>query len=184
MGLVENIDPDSGTDWSKAPLAELTRYLSHDHQRLLNGMLPRFRTAIEGATERHGNLALLMRMRDLCASLITLIADHVESEERELFPLVEKLEAAASSPETEAPHARISARVLREFIEHEGVRDRVHMLRDLTAELRVSCDVEAMSTELRTFQRQLNFHMHLENNVLYPRAIAIENELRHHSSVS
>lgn len=178
IGLVEGVRRGGGQDWNNASLAELTRYLADDHQRLLIGLLPRVRAAIEVAIECHGHLALLKRMHDLVESLLVLMADHAASEERELFPIVEKLEAAASSPGT-ARQARISARVLREFIEHESIRDRVHTLRDLAAELLVNCDVEVLSTHLRAFQHHLNMHMHLENNILYPRAIAIENGLRH-----
>jgi regulator of cell morphogenesis and NO signaling len=183
IGLVQGLRTSEGRDWDLASLTDLTRYLGHDHQRLLGSLLPRVRSAIDAAVECHGNLALLNRMRDLCESLSVLIAEHAASEERELFPIVEKLEAAASSPEIEPPHARISARVLRELIEHESVRDRVHTLRDLAAELLVDCDVSVLAAHLRTFQRHLNMHMHLENNVLYPRAIAIENGLRHPAPV-
>jgi iron-sulfur cluster repair protein YtfE (RIC family) len=73
--------------------------------------------------------------------------------------------------------------VLRELIEHENIRDRVHTLRDLAAELLLECDAEVLATHLRAFQRHVNQHMHLENNVLYPRAIAIENSLRHPAPV-
>jgi|GEM_PF-780322 len=183
IGLVQGLRPGEGRDWDEAPLAELTRYLVHDHQRLLHGLLPRVRSAIDAAIESHGNLALLHRMQDLVESLIVLITDHAAAEERELFPIVEKLEAAASTPGTEAPHARISPRVLREFIEHEKVRDRVHTLRDLAAEVLIHRDVEELSMHLRAFQRHLNMHMHLENNILYPRAIAFENGLRHPAPV-
>jgi regulator of cell morphogenesis and NO signaling len=183
IGLVQGLRTTEGRDWSQAPLAELARYLADDHQRLLAGLLPRVRSAIDAAIECHGHLALLNRMHDLVESLSAVIADHAASEERELFPIVEKLEAAAASPGIEPPQARISARVLREFIEHESVRDRVHTLRDLTTELLVTCDVEVLVLHVRAFQRHLNVHMHLENNVLYPRAIAIENGLRHPAPV-
>lgn len=183
IDLVQGLRTVDGRDWDSAPLAELTHYLVHDHQRLLTGLLPRVRSTIDAAIECHGHLALLNRMDDLCESLAVLIADHATSEERELFPIVEKLEAAASSPGIEPPQARISARVLREFVEHESVRDRVHTLRDLAAELLINCDVEELSMRLREFQRHLNMHVHLENNILYPRAIAIENGLRHPAPV-
>lgn len=181
--LVQGLRTHEGRDWDQAPLAELTSYLVHDHQRLLNGLLPRVRAAIDAAIEFHGNLALLNRMRDLCESLSALIAEHAAAEERELFPIVKKLEAAAASPGSEVPHARISARVLREFIEHENVRDRLHTLRDLAAELLVDCDVQVLFMHLRAFHGHLSMHMHLENNVLYPRAMAIENGLRHPAPV-
>lgn len=183
IGLVQGLHTGEARDWGLASLAELTRYLVHDHQRLLTGLLPRVRSAIDAAIEQHGHLALLNRMHDLVESLSAVLIDHAAAEERELFPIVEKLEAAAASPRMEPAHPRISARVLREFIEHESVRDRVHTLRDLTAELLVDCDVQVLSMHLRAFQRHLNMHMHLENNVLYPRAIAIENGLRHPAPV-
>ena len=183
IALVDNYRTSEGRDWNSAPLAELTSFLAHDHQRLLAGLLPRVRSAIDAAADTYGNLALLNRVRDLTESLAVSLADHAAAEERELFPIVEKLEAAAASPGTEGPHTRISARVLREFIDHESVRDRVHTLRDLTAELLIECDVEVLSAHVRAFQRHLNAHMHLENNVLYPRAIAIENGLRHPARV-
>lgn len=183
--LIELVDgcASDGRDWNALPLSELTRYLAHDHQRLLAGLLPRVRAAIDAAVECHGHLALLNRMGDLCESLSVLIADHSASEERELFPIVDQLEGAAPSSGIPPPQARISARVLREFIEHESIRDRVHTLRDLAAELLAGCDVSVLAAHVRAFQRHLNMHMHLENNVLYPRAIAIENGLRHPAAV-
>jgi regulator of cell morphogenesis and NO signaling len=166
-------------DWNEEPLSALTRHLTLDHQRLLRGLVPRVRSGIDAAIECHGQLSLLHRLRELTDSLAAHIAEHAASEERELFPIVERLEAAASTPGVEAPHTRISARVLREFLEHENVRDRVHTLRDLTADLLLDCDVRVLAAHLRELHHHLNQHIHLENNVLYPRAIAIENGLRH-----
>lgn len=179
VGLLRASASGTGPDWSKEPLAELTRHLTRDHQQLTVGLLPRVRSALDAAIECHGHLALLNRMGELVDSLSHVIADHATSEERELFPIVVKLEAAAASAEVEAPHTRISPRVLREFVEHETIRDRVHTMRDLTADLLLDCDVQVLALHLRTFQHHLHEHMHLENNVLYPRAIAIENGLRH-----
>jgi regulator of cell morphogenesis and NO signaling len=179
VGLLRASDSRTGTDWFSEPLADLTRHLTRDHQSLIVGLLPRVRSALDAAIECHGHLALLNRMGELVDSLSSDIAEHATSEERELFPIVVRLEAAAASPEVEAPHTRISPRVLREFVEHETIRDRVHTLRDLTADLLLDCDIHVLASHLRAFQHHLHEHMHLENNVLYPRAIAIENGLRH-----
>ncbi len=181
--LVKGLDVPHGRDWEHAALPDLTCFLADDHERLLTGLLPRVRAAIDAAIEHHGHLALLNRMSDLTDSLSHSMAEHASCEERELFPLVERLAAAAASLGSEPPHTRISARVLRELIEHENIRDRVHTLRDLAAELLLECDAEVLATHLRAFQRHVNQHMHLENNVLYPRAIAIENSLRHPAPV-
>ncbi len=166
-------------DWNKVRLSELTRFLANDHTYMLCDLLPRIRTSIGAAVECHGPIPLLRRMRELELTLAETLIGHAASEEQELFPIVESLEDAASSIALRAPNARISQRVLREAIEHEDLRDRVHTLRDLANELLLDYELTALSLHLRTFQRHHHEHMHLENNVLYPRAIAIENELRH-----
>lgn len=179
VGLLRASDSRTGIDWYKEPLSDLTRHLASDHRSLNAGLLPRVRAALDAAVEFHGHLALLNRMGELVDSLADVLVEHATSEERELFPIVVRLEAAAASTEVEAPHTRISPRVLREFVEHETIRDRVHTVRDLAADLLLDCDVHVLAAHLRTFQHHLHEHMHLENNVLYPRAIAIENGLRH-----
>jgi len=179
VGLLRASERKTGTDWYAAPLADLTRHLAHDHQSLNIGLLPRVRAALDAAVECHGHLALLNRMNELVDSLSQLLVEHATAEERELFPMVVRLEAAAGSRDVEAPHSRISPRVLREFVEHETIRDRVHTVLDLAGDLLLECDVHVLAKHLRTFQHHLHEHMHLENNVLYPRAIAIENGLRH-----
>ena len=170
---------DNGArDWSATSLSELTRFLTDDHRYILAELLPQLRDAITAGLEMHGPQPLLRRMHELEANLRESISVHAGSEEDELFPIVEGLEAAAAADGAQ-PMLRIAARVLLEVIEHESLRDRVHSLRDLANELLLRCEVPAINMALRALQKQLHQHMHIENNVLYPRAIAIENALRH-----
>lgn len=175
--LTANAD-QAARDWNATALSELTRFLTDDHRYILAELLPHLRESIATAMEMHGPLPLLRRMFELENHLRESIAVHAGSEEDELFPIVEGLEAAAASHGTQ-PSLRIAARVLREVIEHESLRDRLHALRDLANELLLCCEVPAVNLALRALQKQLHQHMHIENNVLYPRAIAIENGLRH-----
>lgn len=165
-------------DWHSAPLSELTRHLTSDHTHILSNLFPAVREAIAEATADFGALALLRRMRELETSLVQAIAAHATSEEHELFPIVEALEAAASAS-GKPPTARVGARVLRDALEHEDLRDRVRALCDLAYELQADYEVAPLIVALHDLQRRLRQHMHIENNILYPRAIAIENTLRH-----
>jgi regulator of cell morphogenesis and NO signaling len=170
------------TNWHLMPLSTLTRHLTSDHSQMLSDLFPAVRDAIATATAELGPLALLRRMRELETSLVEAIAAHAASEEHELFPIVESLEAAAASS-APPPTARVGARVLRDALEHEDLRDRVHGLCDLAHELQGEYEIAALLQALVTLQRRLRHHMHLENNILYPRAIAIENRLRHSGDV-
>ena len=165
-------------DWHSLPLSDLTRHLTSDHTHILSELFPAVRDAIEEAAADFGALALLRRMRELEATLVQAIAAHATSEEHELFPLVEALEAAVASS-GRPPTSRVGARVLRDALEHEDLRDRVHGLCDLAHELQGEYEIAPLLTALHDLQRRLRQHMHIENNILYPRAIAIENSLRH-----
>ncbi len=181
MTMIEIEPRTSSSVWNDASLSGLTIFLAVDHQYMLAELFPRIRLGIDAAIVRLGPLPLLRRMHELELTLDETIVEHASSEEQELFPIVDNLEAAASSLAVKPPQTRISARVLREVIEHEIIRDRVRDLRDLAGELPLDDGIAALRLDLRTFERHLHEHMHLENNVLYPRAIAIENALRHTS---
>jgi regulator of cell morphogenesis and NO signaling len=176
--MIEFAPRREARDWTVEPLSSLTRYLTTDHEILTGQLFPRVQTYIETAIEAFGPLPLLRRLREMQHSLAQSLEIHARSEEEELFPLVVHLEEAAAG-RTRPPSARISPRVLLELIEHESFRDRVHALRDHVSNILHECEVSALSRHLDTFERHLHRHMHLENNVLYPRAIAIENALRH-----
>src|SRR5687768_4664404 len=79
VGLLRASDSKTGTDWFTEPLAHLTRHLTHDHQSLNVGLLPRVRAALDAAFECHGHLALLNRMGELVDSLSKVLIEHAIS---------------------------------------------------------------------------------------------------------
>jgi regulator of cell morphogenesis and NO signaling len=183
MSMIELAPRNAARDWNAESLSTLTRFLTKDHEVLTGKLLTRVRTYIETAIEAFGSLPLLRRLRELELTLADSLEVHARSEEEELFPLVGHLEEAEAG-RARPPATRISPRVLLELIEHESFRDRVHALRDHVSTVLHEHDVTALSRHVDTFERHLHRHMHLENNVLYPRAIAIENALRHRADAS
>ena len=181
MSMIEIEPRVSSSVWNDGSLSGLTIFLVSDHKYIQAELFPRIRLGIDATIARLGPLPLLRRMHELELTLAETVFEHATSEEQDLFPIVDNLEAAAASVAVKPPKARISARVLREVIEHEIIRDRVRDLRDLAGELPLDDGIALLRLDLRTFQRHLHEHMHLENNVLYPRAIALENALRHAS---
>lgn len=165
-------------NWFEKPLSALTSLLMSDHAATLGERLPTIRRLIEKASapfdERPEELE---RIRLLLEHLASGLVIHVQNEERELFPSIEALELAARNSSA-APTLRITQRVLHELIEHKTFRERLRTLRELASRLPEIEPVAALRTELRRFSEEVHRHMHLENNVLYPRAIEIENTLR------
>ena len=168
---------DRPIDWFREPLPALIDFLTSDHRSTLDEHLPALRNRIEDAVASVGELVELRRMRNLFAYLSAALSTHVLNEEHELFPFINDLHAA-NNDLLGAPKMRISQRVLRELVEHETFRDRLRTLNELAQRLPANESVKALRNALQSFTDEVNRHMHLENNVLYPRAIEIENGLR------
>ena len=165
------------TDWFEEPIPALIDFLTSDHRSTLDEQLPALRNKIDDTIKRVGDLAELRRIRVLFNHLSTALSTHVLNEERELFPFIEHLNAA-NNDVLGAPRMRISQRVLRELVEHATFRDRLRTLNELAQRLPANETVSSLRSALHAFSDEVGRHMHLENNVLYPRAIEIENGLR------
>lgn len=166
-------------NWYEEPLSALMSFLIDDHANTLSLRLPGIRAAIEDAIEMYqDDIPELDRIRTLFHQLSNIMTMHVTKEERELFPYIRDLEVAGNGS---TPVMRIGQRVLRELVEHETFRDRLRTMAELAERLPPDQATAALRDDIREFRREVHRHMHLESNVLYPRAIDIENGLRRSS---
>ena len=115
------------------------------------------------------------RIRTLLLDLASRVSAHMLREERTLFPRLEELDLH--------PHrvraGSVSRPLLNEFLEHDVVHERLTKIRELALRLRAESDVDAgFLDELDELYSAVHRHMHLENNVLIPRTIDLENHLK------
>jgi regulator of cell morphogenesis and NO signaling len=153
------------TRWAAAPLADLVAHLTGVvHARLRDDLpeLVRLSTAVDRAHAQHAGYAAAVTplLVDLSADLL----EHLEVEESTLFPQLLKAQAAASGATIrglEDDHQRVGAVLAR--------------LRGLTNAFTPPADAcptwQALMAELARFAQELTEHVHLENNVLFPRAL-------------
>lgn len=174
---------ERSTNWFREPLPALIDFLAHDHKGTVGEHLPLLRSRIDKVAAKIRDSQDLRRIQILFVHLSEALTTHVMNEERDLFPFINHLDAA-NNELLGAPTMRISQRVLRELVEHETFRDRVHTMRELVQRLPDDDSVRALRNDLGEFNKEINRHMHLENNVLYPRAIEMENGLRRTAAAS
>jgi len=167
--------PDGLPDWNQKPLEELTRFLAADHEETIRTTLGALRQSIERAAGSCGPEA--KRIAILFGTYSTAVIAHMLNEERDLFPTIEYLEHAANSS-AGGPKPRVSQRVLREMVEHESFREKLRTMRELAWQLPANDAVVDLRDRLRACSHEVHQHIHLENNVLYPRAIALENAVK------
>lgn len=158
-------------------IASLLRFLVEDHEKLLVRSLPETRRVIEVMVAEHPANRDLQRISRLFADFSADLTNHISREELEVFPALERLEAAAVTGSGRA-RERISQSVLREFVEHESLGQSIRLMRELALQPRPAGG-EQLLEHLASVKRDMNYHMHVENNILYPRALEMENSVRH-----
>jgi regulator of cell morphogenesis and NO signaling len=163
-------------NWWRQPLPDLIRFLIADHAALTSEVFPAMRAAIlsvvpEDDADRH----LVSRIGRIFTHFISGSTGHIFDEEREIFPTIEALLSVAANGGPLPPS--ISQRVLGELIEHRTLSERLRTMRELAMRTRGEGTTELLHT-LALMTRGVHYHIHLENNVLYPRAIEMENTLR------
>ena len=118
--------------------------------------------------------AVHARLQRLASRLESTIRRHMEREEHDLFPAIERL--AGTDPAT--PPVSIVRRIYVEFVEHDTIHDLLVKVRELRLRATLEgCD-EKLTTALLEFERETLRHIHIENNVLLPLALEAENRLK------
>jgi regulator of cell morphogenesis and NO signaling len=104
------------------------------------------------------------------------MAAHLREEEEVLFPAVRRIAASRKAGTTPAAKDRETIRASLEKLgnEHEAIGDAVHAIRHLAREYAIPDDVcntyVVTYRKLKEFEGDLHKHVHLENNILFPKA--------------
>ena len=124
----------------------------------------------------------LARVAALVDELFGALLPHLDFEERHVYPYVAALERAGR--ENARPPAALFASIAEPMAEmereHEACDRAMHEIHTLAAGLRDGAgeDLRALLDALDAHERELVRHMHLEGNVLLPRAERLEQKLR------
>ena len=109
------------------------------------------------------------------------LQQHMVKEEQVLFPYIRELAAREETcGRTRSPFGTIANPIHMMEREHREVADRLHVIRELTkgyvAPSNGCVTYAVCMAEMARFERDLHQHVHLENNVLFPRALELEHE--------
>jgi regulator of cell morphogenesis and NO signaling len=178
--------PDSGAtaeavDFQNASLTDLVAHILATHHVYVKHEIPRLKQLLAKVVAVHGDghpeLAAVQRT---FAGLADELTTHMMKEEVVLFPYIEKLEQATSAglPAPQAPFGSISNPVRMMEMEHAAAGGALEEIRSLTSSYtppESACfSYKTLYSALKEFEADLHQHVHLENNILFPRAIALE----------
>ena len=169
------------TDWSKSSLEELVGHINSKHHEYLKMELPRAVSLAKKVTAAHGaNHPELAELQSAVEDLSSELTQHLAKEELVLFPYVSGLERALASNGAlpRGCFGSIASPIAVMSQEHDDAGEVLAKIRQLTKDYTVPQDAcptyHAYMDVLKSLEQDLHQHIHLENNILFPRAIALE----------
>lgn len=175
---------EAARDWSRADASELAQHILDTHHVYMKTHLPRieelFAKVIAAHGERHGEM--LRAARHVFLDLQFEIEMHLMKEERVLFPMIRDLEdyRPGSGPLPTGHCGTVEKPVAQMEHEHDNAGGALERLREITSDYALPADAcpsfEALYDGLKEMEADLHEHIHLENNILFPRALELERE--------
>lgn len=168
-------------DWSLDFLAD---YIVNTHHSYVKKNLPDIRAYAEKVRKVHGNShPELLQIYQLVEEIHSELTSHMVKEERVLFPYIKELVNAQNN--TAPLHTSHFGSVINPInmmeMEHEMVGKNLAAIRVLTHNYSLPEDACAsyslLFRMLDEFEEDLHIHVHLENNILFPKAIEMEKQL-------
>ncbi|MBJ7881966.1 iron-sulfur cluster repair di-iron protein [Gelidibacter salicanalis] len=163
----------------------LSDYIVNVHHRYVRKNLPDLTAYAEKVMEVHGERhPELVEIKNLVKDVGADMLAHMEKEEQRLFPLINSM--IKGSKETPSQKT-LSSKEFQNFIthheaEHLSVGNEMDDIRKLTNNYTLPEDACASYTLLYRlldeFEEDLHLHIHLENNILFPKAIKLEIQLQ------
>jgi len=169
-------EDESGGNWASASLQVLTDHIVALHHLFVRRESARLADLLGKVKAKHkANHPELDRLEQFFRALASELKLHMMKEEQVLFPMIRQLEEASREEDSDiAGFAGIQVPIERMISEHEDAGGVLREIRSLTGSFQPPADAcpsfRALYQGLEEFERDLHQHIHLENNILFPRA--------------
>jgi regulator of cell morphogenesis and NO signaling len=180
------VDPAGagGIDWLAAPLPEITARIIRKHHRHARRLLIDLLDSVDALLSGHPDQREPYRqIRDIVQQLADDLVPHMMKEERFIFPYIDSMFRPVGPDESILIPLFGTIDYPLRAIRHDHSDDAtlLESLRELTQNFSTppgNCDRQRQFTGmLAELHRDLSEHIRVENDVLFPRAVAYEQQL-------
>ncbi len=172
--------PEAG-EWSAKPLRELTAHIVEKHHGFVRRETPRIEGLLAKVAAKHGPAhPEIAQIEQLFSAIGLELSTHMLKEEQVLFPYIERMEEAVQAGDRVpvAFFGSVKRPIANMVAEHDDAGALLAQIRELsngyTAPGGACPTFVALYSGLEEFERDLHHHVHLENNILFPRAVEME----------
>jgi regulator of cell morphogenesis and NO signaling len=170
-----------GPDWQREPLSDLIAHITSTHHTYTRREIARLGPLFDKVCSVHGkNHPELLHIRAGFRGLAQELTMHMMKEEMVLFPYIVRLEEAVMQrePVSAPPFGSVSNPISMMEHEHDSAGNALRAMRQASSGYNPPPDAcvsyQTLYKALVDFEEDLHQHIHLENNILFPRAIALE----------
>ena len=171
---------DRGQNYGEWELPQLTDYIVSTHHAYLKESTAGIAAHAHKIAQVHGaHHPEVVRIAEVFDKIATDMALHLRYEEELLFPAIRKIVALEQAGSAEALKGveALKASIASLCHEHDEIGAAIHEIRRLANDYAIPADVctTFMVTyrELKEFEDDLHKHVHLENNILFPKAASL-----------
>jgi regulator of cell morphogenesis and NO signaling len=167
------------------PVDLIIEYLKHAHFLFVKHKLPYIARLVESFKAEHQAYEGVEKdLKTLFPLFIEDFIHHIYEEEDTLFTYIRLLDRATRGRynPSELFYKMERSSLQRFAIEHEAHDDEMEGIRKITRDYHLAQDaplhVKVIYSELLQFERSLKTHAHIENEILFPKALALENGMK------
>ena len=175
-----NEEGNSTEDFDSWDPGTLADHIVEKHHSYVANSIPPLTQFLDKLCKVHGsNHPELFEIRDEFYASAEGLSSHMKKEELVLFPYIKKLAKQPEKSEAEPNYAgNVAGPVSMMMMEHEIEGDRFERIAELTNNFVAPDDgcttYRVAFSMLEEFRNDLHLHIHLENNILFPKALKLE----------
>ncbi|MCB9426521.1 MAG: iron-sulfur cluster repair di-iron protein [Flavobacteriales bacterium] len=181
LNEVNNKSSEKVDDYQSWPLDLLIDYIEKKHHRYVEEKISEIKPYLDKVTRVHGaHHPELLEINELFSGSAAELTQHMKKEELILFPFIKKMVEANQKGEMieQPPFGTVDnpIQMMRHEHDNEGERFRqIAQLSDNYIPPADACNTYRVTYALlKEFEEDLHLHIHLENNILFPKSLELE----------
>ncbi|HEY6063297.1 MAG TPA: hemerythrin domain-containing protein, partial [Chitinophagaceae bacterium] len=166
-------------DYDKLSLAQLSEYIVTTHHSYVKKEMPQILAYLQKVASKHGDRhPEMLKVLELFAAVNEEMEQHMQKEEQILFPRIVEMEKwVEEGNEIRINHTYLQAPINMMEQEHDHAGELLAEINKLTNNYIPPVDActtfKLSFAALQAFEMDLHQHVHLENNILFPKALQL-----------
>ncbi len=183
LALLDDVREANPNDYNEWPLDLLASYIVQKHHRYVEKQIPVLQGYLKKIASVHGGeQPELFEIAELFNKTASELTAHMKKEELILFPKIQKLARTQNegAENNTIPFGTFKNPITAMMDEHTNEGERFQKIKELSNNYTVpagGCNTYRVAFALlNEFENDLHLHIHLENNILFPKVIAMESQ--------